>query len=276
MTVPRNLHKTPTEPGDSPLTEPPENSPPAPPAVANHPAGQSSAQPDPVGCEPSSPLIRLEGIHFQYEGQPPLFQGLAFQLRAGEKLGIIGANGSGKTTFLLMLMGLVQPQRGMIEIFGRVRSRPGDFDDLPGKIGLLFQDSDDQLFCPTVAEDVAFGPFNQGKSVVEVRQIVRRTLAELGLEGWENRITYRLSGGEKRLVALATVLAMDPQVLLLDEPTAGLDPTASARVESILASLPQAMIIVSHDRDFLERLCHRILILREGIFVPYEKEGSGN
>ena len=274
MTVPLHLHERAATPGDSPVAEPPENSHPAPPAVATHPAIQSSMRPDSVGCEPSSPLIRLEGIHFQYEGQPPLFQGLAFQLSAGEKVGIIGANGSGKTTFLLMLMGLVQPQRGTIEIFGRVRTRPADFEDLPGKIGLLFQDSDDQLFCPTVAEDVAFGPFNQGKSVAEVRQIVRRTLAELGLEGWENRITYRLSGGEKRLVALATVLAMDPQILLLDEPTTGLDPTASARVEGTLARLPQAMIIVSHDRDFLERLCHRVLILQEGIFLPYPKEDA--
>ncbi|WP_347244632.1 ABC transporter ATP-binding protein [Thermogutta sp.] len=272
MTVPPYCHDRASAPGDSPVTEPPENSHPAPLAVVSHATVQSRTLPDSLGCEPPAPIIRLEGIHFRYEGQPPLFQGLSFQLCAGEKVGIIGANGTGKTTFLLMLMGLVQPQSGTIEIFGRVRTRPADFEDLPGKIGLLFQNSDDQLFCPTVAEDVAFGPFNQGKTVVEVRQIVRHTLAELGLEGWENRITYRLSGGEKRLVALATVLAMDPQILLLDEPTAGLDASASARVEGALGRLPQAMIIISHDRDFLERLCHRILVLQEGIFLPYPKE----
>jgi len=166
-------------------------------------------------------------------------------------------------------MGLITPFGGTIEIFGRLRRHPRDFRDLPGQIGLLFQDSDDQLFCPTVAEDVAFGPFNQGKNSQEVRQIVRETLAKLGLSGWETRITYRLSGGEKRLVALATVLAMDPQILLLDEPTAGLDEAASLRVEGILAQLPQAMVIVSHDRAFLERLCHRVVILRDGAFVPY-------
>lgn len=214
------------------------------------------------------PVIKLHGIWFQFEDQPPLFRNLDLHLGPGEKLGMIGPNGSGKTTLLLLLMGLLRPQKGTIEILGRARKTPADFADLPGKLGLLFQDSDDQLFCPTVAEDVAFGPFNQGKSVSEVRQIVRETLAELGLAGWENRITYRLSGGEKRLVALATVLAMGPQILLLDEPTSGLDEAAARRVEAILARLGQSMIVVSHDRDFLKRLCHRILLLQNGTLQP--------
>lgn len=213
-----------------------------------------------------TPLVAVHGLNFGYEGQSRLFSHLDFALFPGEKVGIVGPNGSGKTTFLHLLIGLISPTAGTIEIFGQLRQRPQDFRDLPGKIGLLFQDSDDQLFCPTVAEDVAFGPFNLGKNAAEVRQIVRRTLRDLGLEGWEQRITYRLSGGEKRLVALATVLAMDPQILLLDEPTAGLDETALARVESILARLPQAMIIVSHDRAFLRRLCDRVLILQHGQF----------
>ncbi|MGQ9503913.1 MAG: energy-coupling factor ABC transporter ATP-binding protein [Thermogutta sp.] len=213
-----------------------------------------------------TPLIAVHALDFGYEGRPRLFSHLDFTLHAGEKVGILGPNGSGKTTFLHLLMGLVSPTAGTIEIFGQPRQYPQDFRNLPGKIGLLFQDSDDQLFCPTVAEDVAFGPFNLGKSPAEVRQIVRRTLCDLGLEGWEQRITYRLSGGEKRLVALATVLAMDPEILLLDEPTAGLDEAALARVESILARLPQAMIIVSHDRAFLRRLCDRVLSLQHGQF----------
>jgi len=211
-----------------------------------------------------SPLIGVHGLEFGYEGQPRLFSSLDFTLYPGEKVGLLGPNGSGKTTFLHILMGLIAPLAGTIEILGRLRRHPRDFRDLPGQIGLLFQDSDDQLFCPTVAEDVAFGPFNQGKSAHEVRQIVRQTLAKLGLAGWETRITYRLSGGEKRLVALATVLAMEPQVLLLDEPTAGLDENAYLRVEVILSELSQAMIIVSHDQAFLRRLCDRVLLLTHG------------
>jgi cobalt/nickel transport system ATP-binding protein len=219
-------------------------------------------------AELQTPLISVDAVDFGYEGRGLLFSRLNFKLFPGEKVGLLGPNGSGKTTFLHLLMGLVAPTAGKIEIFGKQRHRPQDFRDLPGRIGLLFQDSDDQLFCPTVAEDVAFGPFNLGRNVAEVRQIVRHTLSELGLQGWEHRITYRLSGGEKRLVALATVLAMDPEILLLDEPTAGLDEAAYARVETILSRLPQAMIVVSHDRDFLRRLCHRQLNLQDGKLNP--------
>ncbi len=210
------------------------------------------------------PVINVRDLEFGFDGQPRLFSRLDFTLFPGEKVGLLGPNGSGKTTFLHILMGLIPACAGIIEILGRARRHPGDFRDLPGQVGLLFQDSDDQLFCPTVAEDVAFGPFNQGKNAREVREIVRQTLAKLGLAGWESRITYRLSGGEKRLVALATVLAMEPQVLLLDEPTAGLDESACARVEKILSELPQSMVIVSHDRGFLHRICHRVLLLKDG------------
>ncbi len=210
------------------------------------------------------PVINVRDLEFSFDGQVRLFSHLDFTLSPGEKVGLLGPNGSGKTTFLHILMGLIPACAGTIEILGRVRRHPSDFRDLPGQVGLLFQDSDDQLFCPTVAEDVAFGPFNQGKSPREVREIVRQTLDKLGLAGWESRITYRLSGGEKRLVALATVLAMEPQLLLLDEPTAGLDESACARVEKILSALPQSMVIVSHDRGFLQRICHRVLVLKDG------------
>jgi cobalt/nickel transport system ATP-binding protein len=138
-------------------------------------------------------------------------------------------------------------------------------------VGLLFQDSDDQLFCPTVAEDVAFGPLNLGKPREEVRRIVAQTLDALGLGGYEDRITYKLSGGEKRLVALATVLAMEPEVLLLDEPTAGLDDDAAERVMDVLRQLPQAMVIASHDERLLGRLPTRQLRLAGGQLEPMGK-----
>ena len=128
----------------------------------------------------------------------------------------------------------------------------------------MFQDADDQLFCPSVAEDVAFGPLNLGKSRDEVRRIVADTLDSLGLAGYEQRVTYRLSGGEKRLVALATVLAMQPEVLLLDEPNGGLDDASAARLIGVLARLPQAMIVVSHDRAFWEAVTTSAAELKEG------------
>ncbi len=149
-------------------------------------------------------------------------------------------------------------------MFGKTRAGERDFHEVRGRAGLLFQDADDQLFCPTVAEDVAFGPLNLGKPRHEVRHIVARTLDALGLAGYEDRITYKLSGGEKRLVALAGVLAMDPEVMLLDEPTSGLDDEATERVVEIILGLPQAMLIVSHDRAVLRRVATRSLRLVDG------------
>ncbi len=151
-----------------------------------------------------------------------------------------------------------------MEIFGRPRRREGDFIEVRRKVGLLFQDPEDQLFCPTVAEDVAFGPLNLGRSREQARATVSETLAELGLREYEDRLTHRLSFGEKRLVSLATVLAMKPDVLLLDEPTAGLDEDTCERITELLAHLDQAMIIASHDEQLLKRLTSSRIVLRNG------------
>ncbi len=190
--------------------------------------------------------------------------GCSFQIEQGERVGLVGANGSGKTTLLHLIVGLLRPESGRIEAFGSARRREADFHEVRRRAGLLFQDADDQLFCPTVAEDVAFGPLNLGKTQREARAIVAQTLDSLGLAGYEERITYRLSGGEKRLVALATVLAMQPDVLLLDEPTAGLDEHYTDRIADIFVGLPQAMLIISHDRQFLDSTATRLLRLSSG------------
>jgi len=153
-----------------------------------------------------------------------------------------------------LIVGLLRPSAGSIEIFGEPRVEEKDFHEVRRRVGLLFQDADDQLFCPTVAEDVAFGPMNIGRTREQTRQLVDETLARLGLEGYQNRITYRLSGGEKRLVALATVLAMAPDVLLLDEPASGLDRKSTRRLLDVLLQLPQSMIVVSHDAAFVDEL----------------------
>ena len=173
-------------------------------------------------------------------------------------------NGSGKTTLLQLIVGLLRPTHGRIEVFGQARRTEADFHEVRRRVGLLFQDADDQLFCPTVAEDVAFGPLNLGKPREEVRRIVASTLDSLGLSGYEHRITYHLSGGEKRLVALATVLAMQPDVLLLDEPNGELDDAATERLIAILTGLPQAMVVVSHSRPFWEKVTTSSVELCEG------------
>ncbi|HEY4761457.1 MAG TPA: ABC transporter ATP-binding protein [Thermoguttaceae bacterium] len=212
----------------------------------------------------TEPLINFQNVSFSYSPDRPVLCDCNFRLEAKERIALVGANGSGKTTLLHLIVGLLRPSSGCIEIFGKARHMEADFHDVRPRIGLLFQDSDDQLFCPTVAEDVAFGPLNLGIKREQVRQIVSQTLTELGLAGYEHRITYRLSSGEKRLVAMATVLAMNPDVLLLDEPTSALDDQTKQRLLEVLSRLPQAMILVSHNREFREELTNHTLFLSHG------------
>jgi cobalt/nickel transport system ATP-binding protein len=205
----------------------------------------------------NDPLIQFENVTFSYTPKRPLLSEVNFELFPGERVGIMGPTGCGKTTFLHLLVGLLKPNSGVIRAFGKIRREEKDFHEVRVRAGLVFQDSDDQLFCPTVLEDVAFGPLNLGNSPQEANEIAIKTLNSLGLQGFEDRITYKLSYGEKHLVALATVLAMQPKALLLDEPTNGLDEEAKQRLSDVLLNLPQAMIIVSHEHDFIETLATR-------------------
>lgn len=189
---------------------------------------------------------------------------LSLALHAGERLAIAGANGAGKSTLLRTIVGLEKAMEGKVSIFGKARQSEKDFKEVRTRIGLLFQDADDQLFCPTVIEDVAFGPLNTGLSRKDAFDKARATLGRMQLDHLADRVTYRLSGGEKRLVCLAGLLAMEPQVLLLDEPTSGLDDANYARLMEILAALPAAMILVSHDAAFLGRLATRAACLKSG------------
>lgn len=212
-------------------------------------------------------LIRLDGVSFAYEPARPVLAGADFTLSPRERVWLDGANGTGKTTLLHLMVGLLAPQAGTVVAFGRERRGERDFHEVRARAGLLFQDPDDQLFCPTVAEDVAFGPLNLGRSRAEARAIVRDTLALLGLSGLETRVTHTLSGGQRRLVSLAAVLAMEPEALLLDEPTNALDEATRARLLEILGRLPQAMVIVSHDREAVETLATRRARLDHGRVV---------
>ena len=212
-------------------------------------------------------IIDLKGVSFVYHGnqsQRPVLDGLSLQISRGARVGLIGPNGSGKTTLFHLLMGLLRPSQGEIVVFGKNRQEEKDFREVREKIGLLFQDADDQLFCPTVAEDVAFGPLNLGRSQKEALEITRQVLARLGLEEFENRLTYKLSGGEKRLISLATVLAMQPEVLVLDEPTTGLDEDTVERLVQILRSSDLTYLIASHNRDFLAKTIDTVYELRRG------------
>jgi cobalt/nickel transport system ATP-binding protein len=209
-------------------------------------------------------IINLKGISYAYPGSGPVLENLDFTFHEGDRIGLVAPNGSGKTTFFHIIMGLLKPDAGTVEIFGKPAITERDFREVRRKIGLLFQDADDQLFSPTVLEDVAFGPLNLGKSKEEAVAISRRTLSDLGLTDFEDRITFKLSGGEKRLVALATVLAMEPRIMLMDEPSAGLDEAIKIRLIEILKSLDISTIIVSHEFDFLAELSDAVYTMQGG------------
>jgi len=219
----------------------------------------------------SSVIIRLEKLSFAYDGRNKVIHDLDLTFHRGNRIGIIAPNGSGKTTLFHIIMGLLKPSSGRIEIFGKSVQKEKDFQDVRRRIGLLFQDADDQLFSPTVLEDVAFGPLNIGKSKEEAIAISRRTLDFLGLHGFEDRITFKLSGGEKRLVSLAAVLAMEPEVLLLDEPTSGLDNYTKSKLIEVLTGLDLSYIVISHEYDFITAVTEHIYTIENGkIFLDEE------
>jgi len=221
---------------------------------------------------PKSLIINLENITFGYPGNDDkIIDHLNLKLCHGDRMGIVAPNGCGKTTLFHIIMGLLTPDSGKIEIFGKPVCTQKDFINVRQKIGLLFQDSDDQLFSPTVIEDVAFGPLNLGYSSSESKNIALTTLTNLGLSDYATRITHKLSGGEKRMVALATVLAMQPEVLLLDEPNTGLDEKTKARLVQVLTQLNLSYIVISHENDFLYDTTNIIYTMDNGKMFPGEK-----
>ncbi|MBM7624427.1 energy-coupling factor ABC transporter ATP-binding protein [Sporohalobacter salinus] len=199
-------------------------------------------------------IIELKDISFQYLDGTTVLDNFNFNLKKGDRLGLIGPNGAGKTTVFKIIMGLLVPQSGKVVIFDKERTQKDDFLEVRERIGFLFQDPDDQLFCPTVEEEIAFGPLNLGKSEEEAMQIVDDTLELVGMEGFRKKVTYNLSGGEKRIISFASILSMQPEVLLLDEPFAGLDQEMSGKVIEILNNIPQSYVIVSHNEEFLDQV----------------------
>jgi cobalt/nickel transport system ATP-binding protein len=213
-------------------------------------------------------IINLEGISFGYPGSGAnIIDNLDLKLFKGERIGLMAPNGSGKTTLIHIIMGLLKPLAGNIEIFGGNVCTEKDFEKVRRRIGLLFQDADDQLFSPTVLEDVAFGPLNLGKSKEEAIDISRKTLDLLGLAGFEDRVTFKLSGGEKRLVSLATILAMEPDALLLDEPTTGLDNSTKIKLIEVLTNLDLSYVVISHEFDFVDAITDNVYTMEKGRII---------
>jgi cobalt/nickel transport system ATP-binding protein len=213
----------------------------------------------------SGALLEVKDLSVRYNtGDPhPALSDISFSLERGERLALTGNNGAGKSTLLLTLVGILLPERGSV-IFDGVELNPGSAAAFRRRTGLVMQNPDDQLFMPAVYDDIAFGLRGRGMAEQEIERSVDRVMNALGIAELKERLTHRLSGGEKRLAALAGVLVMEPDTLLLDEPAAFLDPPGQERLIEILGGLSCAMIIATHDIDMAERLCGRSLRLERG------------
>jgi len=208
------------------------------------------------------PLIEARGLKFCYEDGTSALNGIDFRLDPGETVALLGPNGSGKTTFVLQLNGLLQGE-GFLQICGM----PLDAENIPAirrKLGIVFQDSDNQLFMPTVLEDVAFGLLNRGIDRDLAFARARQALETVGLSGAASRAPYHLSAGEKKRAAIAGIIVTEPEILILDEPTANLDPPGQRALAGLIAHLPQAKIIVTHDIPFARTLCQRAVFFQSG------------
>ncbi len=207
--------------------------------------------------------IEVDDLHFRYPDGTVALAGASFHIGHGESVALVGPNGAGKSTLLLHLVGLNEPQRGEVRI-GDVPITKATLADVRKSVGMVFQDADDQLFMPTVGEDVAFGPLNLGLPADTVDKRVTEALDRVGAAHLRDRPPYRLSGGEKRAVSIATVLAMCPSVLVMDEPSSSLDPRARRRLIELLAGFEHTKVIATHDLDMALELCERTIVLSAG------------
>ena len=210
-------------------------------------------------------MIEFDRVSFAYERERPVLKEISFKIGKGESVGLIGANGAGKSTAMKVLLGLL-PAEGEV----RVDGMPVEKVTLPEvrrKLGFVLQNSDNQMFMPTVYEDMLFAPLNYGLSREEAERRVDDALATLGLEALKHRHNHKLSGGEKRMAAIATILAMAPEAILMDEPTSALDPYNRRVVINTIRALPQTKLITSHDLDMILDTCDRVILLSGGMIV---------
>ena len=209
------------------------------------------------------PIIQLKQAGCVYPDGHRALRNLDLTVYCGQRVGLVGANGAGKTTLLSLLTGLLFPKEGTVSIGGNPLT-PANLEAVRSRLGFVFQDPDDQLFMPTVQEDVAFGPRAAKLPESLVAERVQKALEQTGALHLKDRFTWKLSGGEKRSAAIASVLACSPEFLILDEPTAGLDPRSRRNLMVLLAGMPQGCLIASHDMDFVLGICQRTVILRSG------------
>jgi cobalt/nickel transport system ATP-binding protein len=210
------------------------------------------------------PAVRVEGVHFVYPDGRPALRGVDLTVAAGERVAILGPNGAGKTTLVLHLNGIHLASTGTIDVAG-LRVCKDNLREIRRRVGIVFQDPDDQLFMATVHQDVSFGPANLGLRGPELDRRVASALDAVGMAHAAPRAPHHLSLGERRRVAIATVLAMEPDVLVLDEPSSNLDPAARREVADILDGLALTTIVVTHDLPYARELCDRAVILDDGV-----------
>ena len=211
-------------------------------------------------------VLAVHDLHFSYHDHHAALRGVSFELCAGDKVALVGPNGAGKSTLMLHLNGILTGRSGDVTVGDKRIAR----DNLPAiraMVGLVFQNPDDQLFSPTVFEDVAFGPLHMGLPKDEVTARVESALQAVRMSGFRDRLSHHLSVGEKKRIAIATVLSMNPQILVLDEPSAGLDPRARRTLINLLRELPITMLVSTHDMKLVEELFPRTIVMDEGVIV---------
>jgi len=208
-------------------------------------------------------IIQIQQLSYSYPDGKEALRNVSLSVGAGEKIGIVGANGAGKSTLLLHLNGILHSD-GSVKIVGMECTKQ-NLGKIRALVGMVFQNPDDQLFSITVYDDVAFGPRYQGLEKEEIDRRVNNSLASVQMDEYADRNPYHLSGGEKKRIAIATVLSMEPQILVLDEPTAGLDPRARRELIELLRTLPQTLLIATHDLDLVNSIAERMIIMKDGL-----------
>lgn len=234
--------------------------------VAHGDAGDCRDAQPATGGPGSPPAIELEHVHFSYPDGFEALRGVDLVVERGRKVALVGPNGAGKSTLMLHLNGILVPSHGCVRIAGVKVERPS-LKRIRAAVGLVFQDPDDQLFSPTVFDDVAFGPLHMGIPEDEIHARVDRALAAVGMAGFERRLPHHLSLGQRKRVALATVLSMDPSVLVFDEPSAGLDPRGRRELIRMLEGLDQTLLVSTHDMRLVAEIFPRVVVMDDGRVV---------
>lgn len=211
-------------------------------------------------------IIRIKNLQYTYPDSTNALEGIDLDIFKSESVGLIGPNGAGKSTLLLHLNGILKGRQGSVEVLG-MKVQEKNLIKIRQKVAIVFQQPDDQLFMPTVFDDVAFGPVNAGYSEEKVREKVKKALKNVGMEGYEKRCSHHLSFGEKKKISLATVLSMEPEILILDEPTSNLDPRARRHLIELLKNFSLTKIVAGHDLELILDICSKVILLDEGKIV---------